>query len=470
MNPDDESNMMTFGHNDVIMPKDVNMAHDYVSKRSTSQSRYADMEVEVVIDHFYVFDNVAVFPAKIAIEYFPKFRQKIYNTGYDIVPKLDDVDHNHRIMFAAVTSDRLITPITFDNLQLFGCAIFNLQTQTIEYLKVDIKPLTIKTRLLDVVTHNIQGDIFLNMQINNPNFDIDAVYFVKYGFVEPKIINGVIRLKYVKRPPKQLTLMQIRSVASSMKPANLIILNIFIPKVVATTLSKCIKEINEASGNLSILKYLENGTALIGLNSDNIKSGDEGSVQLPDKYSPFVFHTHPDHITREFKAFISWPSGQDMMVVALSYLQFRDQLVHFVVSPEGLWTIHVTPEFQKLLIQLRTKNSLSCSRGILNAIHAVFTQFETPRSAVEIEAIDRYNIGSQYLTTTKNYLLSNLFNDVPQLNQDCEADVSQDARLFNVSLIKWKRFSETEELGVYLSFDYVTDITGGLSPFFFPFN
>lgn len=424
------------------------------------------MEVEVVVDHFYVFDNIAVFPAKIAIEHFPNFRQKIYNTGYN----LDHTDH--RIIFAAVTSDHLITSITFDDLQLFGCAVFSLETQTIDYFKVEIsnKPLAIKTRLLDVITHNIQDDIFLNMQIDNPNFDIDAVYFVKYGFIEPKIINGVIRLKYVKRPAKQLTLMQIRSIASSIKPTNLIVLNIFIPKVVATTLSKCLKEINEASGNLSIVKYMENSIALMGLNSDNIKSGAEGSVDLPDKYSPFVFHTHPDHITREFKAFISWPSGQDMMVVALSYLQFRDQLVHFVVSPEGLWTIHVTPEFQTLLVQLRARNSLDCSQGILGAIHKVFTWLETPRSALEIEAIDRYNVGSEYLMTTKNYLLSNLFNDVPQLNEDCKADVSRDARLFNVSLIKWKRFSETKEEGVHLTFDYITDIPGGLSPFFFPFN
>jgi hypothetical protein len=242
----------------------------------------------------------------------------------------------------------------------------------------------------------------------------------------------------------------------------------FIPKVVATTLSKCLKEINEASGNLSIVKYVE-GVAVIGLNSDNIKSGTEGAVELPDKYSPFVFHTHPDHITREFKAFISWPSGQDMMVVVLSYLQFRDQLVHFVPSPEGLWSIHVTPEFQKLLIALRTKNSYPCSQSILNAIHKVFTQFETPRLASQIEAIDRYNIGNQYLSTTKNYKLSNLFADVPELNQDCKTDVSEDAQLFNVSLIKWKRFSETADEGVQLTFDYVSDIPGGLSPFFFPF-
>jgi hypothetical protein len=419
------------------------------------------MEVEVVIDHFYVFDNVAVFPVKSAIDYFPNLRQKLINIKYDF-------SHNHRIIFAAVTSDHLITSSTFDNLHLFGIAIFNLQTKAIDYFKVENDLQIIKTRLLDVVTHNIQGDIFMDIYTNNPNFDVDVTYFVKYGFIEPKLINKTIRLKYVPRPPTKLTLMQIRAAVSSLK-ANVLIINMFIPRVVATTLSRCITEINEAAGNLSIVKYIDAGVALIGLNSDNIRSGDEGSVGLPEKYSPFVFHTHPDHITREFKAFISWPSGQDMMVVALSYMQYRDQLVHFVVSPEGLWSIHITPEFQKLLISLRSKNSYPCSQSICDAIYKVFTQFETPRSALQIEAIDRYNIESQYLSATKNYKLSNLFVDVPEIVQDCKTVVSEDAQLFNVSLIKWKRFSETADEGVYLTFDYISDIAGGLSPFFFPF-
>ena len=419
------------------------------------------MEVEVTLDHFYVFDNVAVFPVQTVLTHFPKFYQKLLNVNYDI-------SHNHRIIFAAVTSDNLITPANFDELRLFGCAVFNLRTKSIDYFIVENDSTVIKTRILDVITHNIQGDIFIDLVTNNPNFDVDANYLVKYGFIEPRLVNTIVKLKYVKHPPTKLTLMQIRAVIASLK-ANVMVLNIFIPRVVAITLSKCIKEINEASGTLSIVKYLEGSVALIGLNSDNIQSGDEGSVPPPVKYSPLVFHTHPDHITREFKAFISWPSGHDMMIVALSFLQFRDQLAHFVASPEGLWSIHLTPEFQSLLIHLRSNNAFECSQGILDAIHKVFTNFENPRSVEVIDPIDRYNIGGQYLMTIKNYKLSNLFRDVPSLQENCQTEVKQDAQLYNVSLIKWKKFSETVDEGVYLSFDYVIDIPGGLSPFFFPF-
>ena len=200
------------------------------------------MEVEVDINHFYVFNNVVVFPVKEAINYFPNFQKKILNSGYDI-------SHNHRIIFAAVTSNQLITPETFDNLQLFGCAIFNLETKSIDYFKVENDSKIVKTRILDIITNNIHDDIFMDMVIKNPNFDVDATYFVKYGFIEPKLINNIIRLKYVKRPSTKLTLLQIKAAVTSLK-TNVSILNMFIPKVVAVTLSNCLKEINEASGNL----------------------------------------------------------------------------------------------------------------------------------------------------------------------------------------------------------------------------
>ncbi len=419
------------------------------------------MEVEVAVtDHFYVFDNVAVFPTRPTLQNFPNFQQKILNAGYNI----NQVDG---LVFAAVTSNHLITEAVFDDLKLFGCAVLNLKSQAIDFFRVENESRFIKSRILDIISNTISDDIYLDLYTNNPNFDIDANYFVKYGFIEPKLVKGAIRLKYSKRPSTKLTLMQIRVAVASLK-SDVVVIHIFLPKVVAITLSKCIKEINEAAGNLSILKYNDSGVAIMGLNSDNITSGDEGSVGLPEQYSPFVFHTHPDHITREYKAFISWPSGQDMMVVVLSFFQFRNQLAHFVPSPEGIWIIHVTPEFQKLLIKLRTKNSYTCAHGILGAIHQIFTQFEDPRSAELVEAINRYNIGGQYLAATKKYKLSNLMSDVPELNDDCQHEIYEDAQLFNVSLIKWKHFTESAEEGVYLTFDYVSDILGGLPPIIFP--
>lgn len=418
------------------------------------------MEVEADDNHFDVFDNVAIFSSKTALLSFPNFILKVKNSGYEIT-------NDQHLIFAAVISDNLITPEIFDTLHLFGCAILNTNSKAVVHFKVENNSASVQTRLLDVIAYILKNEFFMDMYTNNPNFDVDANFFVKYGFIEPILINETIRLRYVKRPPTKLTLSQIRLAVASLK-SGVLLIDIFIPKVVATTLSKFIKETNEASGNLTIVKYLDGGVALIGLNSNNISIGNEDSVSLPETYSPFVFHTHPDHITRKFNAFLSWPSGQDMMVVALSFFQFRDQLAHFVISPEGLWSIHITSEFQKLLINLRDTNSYECSKSILNAINTVFTKFEVPRSATEIDAIDRYTIRGQYLSTTKNYKLSSLFADVPDLKQACGIDIAVDIQLYNVFLIKWKRFSESPDEGVHLTFDYILDTPGGLTSFLFP--
>ncbi len=126
---------------------------------------------------------------------------------------------------------------------------------------------------------------------------------------------------------------------------NLYTIKVCIPRVVAETLSKCVKYINEAAGVLSLVKYNENGVGIWVL----ITEGGLDAVSIPSQRAPFVFHSHPDKVTREYGAFISWPSGQDMMVVASQYLADMDQLVHFVIGPEGIWVIHLTPGFQTIL-------------------------------------------------------------------------------------------------------------------------
>jgi hypothetical protein len=411
---------------------------------------------------FYVFDNIAVFPIKMVDDYFPKFRIRVGNSGYDI-------NHNNRIAFAAVVSNHLISSENFDNLQLFGVAIYNIQTLTIDHFVVENDSLIVKNRLLDVITHNIK-DVYIDIDAQRT----DIEFLIKRGFIEPKLrttcdpkCKSRINMRYVPRPSTKLTLMQVKAIQTSLR-YDVLKLQVFIPKIVATTLSRLISEVNEAAGNLSIVKYLEGGAALIGLSSENINMGTVGAVHIPEAYSPLVFHTHPDHVTREFKAFISWPSGQDMMTIAMSYLQFRNQLAHFVVSPEGLWVVHLTPEFQKLLVSLRTSNAYECSQAIMNAIFHVFTTFESPRLAANVEALDRHYTSLQYLETTKTYKLSNLVADVPSLGDSCKKEVSADSQLFDVDLIKWKRFSNPEE-GVLLIFEYISDIPGGLSPFFFAF-
>jgi hypothetical protein len=421
------------------------------------------MEVEDTLDHFHVVDNVAIFPLYLTIK-LPNFSKLLRESGYDV-----DVTNTHIIAFAAVNSTSLITFERFDMLYPFGMAIFDKSASCITHLSADDDSMAVTGRILDSVSHSIKGDMYLEIRTNNPNFDVHANFFVKYGFLEPTISeNKTIRMKYTSRPSTKQTLAQIRSLVASLK-TNVSKLKVFIPLVVADTLSKYLSEINEAAGNLEIARYMQDEVAVLGLDSDNIINGSEGDVTLPEKYSPFVFHTHPDHINRKTKSFLSWPSGQDMMLVAYSYIEKKDQLMHLVPSHDGIWVIHVTTEFQKLLVLLRANNLRRCAEGILTAIRDVFVGFETPRQADVVAAIDRHTIAARYLALTKTYTLTRLVKDVPSLQEACvNFTVAEDAQLYNVSLIKWKRFSETYEKGVHLTFDYNVDHDGRLPPYFIP--
>jgi hypothetical protein len=222
------------------------------------------MEVEDTLDHFHVVDNVAIFPLYLTIK-LPNFSKLLRESGYDV-----DVTNTHIIAFAAVNSTSLITFERFDMLYPFGMAIFDKSASCITHLSADDDSMAVTGRILDSVSHSIKGDMYLEIRTNNPNFDVHANFFVKYGFLEPTISeNKTIRMKYTSRPSTKQTLAQIRSLVASLK-TNVSKLKVFIPLVVADTLSKYLSEINEAAGNLEIARYMQDEVAVLGLDSDTV--------------------------------------------------------------------------------------------------------------------------------------------------------------------------------------------------------
>lgn len=402
---------------------------------------------------FYVYDNIAVFQTR-QVKDFPRFSQYL-------AADIGSLETN-RVLFVAVSSQHYITRETFDTCSFFGFGIVDADTHLLESISTNYKP--VKVRILDVSTHFFP-ELQIKLYIDNANFDVDVVFLVNYGFEKPALIDKFIILKYVSRVTPESTLARIQDIVSSMR-RDLYTIKVMIPKVVAETLSKCVKYVNEAAGVLSLVKYNEEGVAILGLNSENIFEGGLDSVAIPEQRAPFVFHSHPDKITREYNAFISWPSGQDMRVVAQQYLLDRDQLAHFVIGPEGIWVIHLTPGFQRILQELKTTGNLDCGDAILEAIYQTFTKFDYARD-ISTDPIERHKVSDDYMSAVKNYRISNLFNDVPTAKQICQPQLSEDVRLFDVNLLKWKMFDN--KLGVTLAFSYILDMRGGLSFFILPY-
>lgn len=430
-------------------------------------------DVEILVNHFYVFDNIAAFPMSTGRDVFPVFMKRVA-----AIPVAVSADS---IAFVAVTSQYLITASTFDTLPIFGLLVINARTKVIEHFHAE--DIVTQTRLLDTVLHKFISTIRVNIEITpkTSTQDADLAFLLKYGFANPQRYGSgnTLQLSYKRKYQRKFVFMQILSItAATQTDSHVCTLNLFIPLVVATTLSKCVRFMTESAGNLSIVKYGDmNGSAvaLVGLSSDNIVEGGESSANLPDAYSPLVFHSHPDKVTREYKAFISWPSGQDMMSVALSYLQYRNQLLHIVAAPEGAWVITLAYSFQRILAYLRRPDKNKCAVALLESIYDVFTRFEQGRLSDLVEPIQRNEIRKKYTEAVRTYTLTRLFKEFPELGKQCKALSIEDSSLFNTFLIKWDEFGRTPdaiyfgEKGVILNIKYFYDPEGGSSSFIFPF-
>ena len=114
---------------------------------------------------------------------------------------------------------------------------------------------------------------------------------------------------------------------------------------------------------------------------------------MPSKYN---FHTHPLQANFEYNAFVSWPSGFDFRYVLTNY----DILyTHFVFSSDGVYTMHITPQFRKFLHIFFNNSSIRdvISENIFNR----FTQIEVERTRADQRLFDVINM-SDLKTIKKN--------------------------------------------------------------------
>jgi hypothetical protein len=417
-----------------------------------SESYYSD---------FFVYDNVAVFPASVADSY-PQWTMLIKRLPTTYVGNVAD-----KVIVSCVASKQLITKDSFDSIfAVLGYAVLDLTTKNLDFISAhDAKW---KLTILNTIVTKIEPKLTVTLPIGSVDFDDSVNYFAKYGFVHPRYDeNNAIVMTYRERISTKTTIDAVTEILTTLK-SNVHVLMVFMSKTVAQVLSKCVKFPNEVSGNLSITKYTDSGAAILGVNTDNIFMGGPGQVETPQISRPFAFHSHPDAIIKDFNAFIAWPSGGDMAVVVSEYLRDRDQLGHFVASPEGLWVIKITPEFQNILKPLKSVSPSACTNELLAAIANVYGNYEHDRYT-NIDPLQRHNAGQTYISKVKTYKVSNLINDLPDLARSCNILLSHDATLFNVDYIKWKQFDDAAQ-GVMMTFAYIPDPSGGLPVHIEPYD
>ena len=250
-------------------------------------------------------------------------------------------------------------------------------------------------------------------------------------------------------------------------------LKVDFPKTLADTFMSYLTEPKEVGGKICISRYYRDSegadVAVLGFNTDELVSGKDGSFAVdipPDKVSPFSFHTHPDVCYTSFGCFMGWPSGPDIGFVVHNYLQNRDILAHFVVSSEGIWVIHLRPQFQKLLYDLKNHvpgpethylTTQNCQVKLVEFVNKSFVFLEGQRKYELIRPTERSQARKKFIETSQKLKISDYTGT--EVEAACAPFVKEDVLFFDIFLIKWNVFESNK---VVMSFSYTLDPAGGL--------
>jgi hypothetical protein len=366
---------------------------------------------------------------------------------------------------------------TFDSLTRYigDIAIWDSTSRSLHYVDV-IGDLPTKRHLLDVLRAKMTDDSFsITINIKEPHLRTIVGELVDYGFGDPKLSasGDILTLKYFRRIERDETIARVDALISELRDDVHTIKMIF-PRALASTLSAYVRHHREMGGALSIGEYDDAGRAILSLNSENVVEGDVHSVTKPRAFLTLVqFHTHPEHPERSMpgqERYLSWPSGSDVAHAIPMFLSQFDKIVEFVAAAEGIWFIHMTIDFQRLLLDLRGRPWVANCRGPLyEAVKEIYeiTKLGTHIPHLSRLSVDAYTERVNYITFSHLFLSSNKSLLNPLIARCAKFDRVHDFQLFHIGLIPWSAFRGG---AVPITFTYILDVDGGQTAYIEPFS
>lgn len=402
--------------------------------------------------YFFSSENIAIISSK-ALKHYPQIESYV----------VTHIKPVKSVLFFAV-NESFVTKNTFNNSTPVGFANVSMESDRVRVAPLLATDNDVKRRLLEYITNFFTIPIMVEVNLNNQDWLNDVAFFSNLGFGDPtpNPNNNRIDMKLVPSSNYMDTLNMVMSIAQS--APFLCKLKAFFPKTLASTLASYLTEPNEVGGKICITRYAhdsEGDVAVLGFNTSELVPGNKDSFTVnipPDKVAPFSFHTHPDICYTSYGCFLGWPSGPDIAFMVGNYLQNRDILAHFVISSEGIWVIHLRPQFQRLLYELKNQYSThQCQEKLIEFIKRSFIFLEGQRRYEMIPPASRAETRRKFIDISKNLRISDYRGtDVEPV---CSPFVHEDAPLFDIDLIKWKTFKSNK---VIMTFSYIVDPVGGL--------
>jgi hypothetical protein len=402
--------------------------------------------------YFFSCENIVIISSK-ALKHYPQIES--YALTY-----LNPVKS---ILFFVV-KEAFVTKYTFDSSTPIGFA--NIVTDSSEARVTSLLAVddNVKKQLLEYIINFFTIPIIIEISINTQDWLNEVNFLSTLGFGDPipnPSNNRIIDMKMVARSDHIDTLNKVMSIAQA--APFLCKMKVFFPKTLANTLVLYLSDPAEVGGKICITRYTQDAEniAVLGFNTSEVVPGNLNSFTVnipPDKVAPFSFHTHPDVCYTNLGCFLGWPSGNDIAFVVGNYLENRDILAHFVVSSEGIWVIHLRPQFQRLLYDLKNNySSQICQNKLVDFIRKSFVFLEGQRRYEIISPKDRAETRNKFIEVSKKLKISDYKGTDVELA--CSPFVNEDALLFDINLIKWKMFDSNK---VIMSFSYIVDPIGGL--------
>lgn len=404
--------------------------------------------------YFFSCENIAIISAK-ALKHYPQIESYVFT---HIKPTKSVLFFAMKEPFVTKSTFNSSTPIGFANVIIES----NNQVRVVPLLAINNG---VKRRLLEYIINLFTVPIVIEVSIDQ-EWSNDVIFFSNLGFGDPMPSpnnNRNIDMKLVPIPNYVDTFNKIMSIAQT--APFLCKLKVFFPKTLANTLVSYLSESSEVGGKICITRYTQDSegedVAVLGFNTSELVPGDKKNFAVtipPDKVSPFSFHTHPDICYTTLGCFLGWPSGPDIAFMVINYLRNKDVLAHFVISSEGIWLIHLRPQFQRLLYELKNKYSTQqCQQKLSEFIERSFIFLEGQRKYEMISPADRVETRRKFINISKNLKISDYKGT--EVESVCSQFVHEDALLFDIDLIKWKTFDSNK---VMMSFSYIADPVGGL--------
>lgn len=229
---------------------------------------------------------------------------------------------------------------------------------------------------------------------------------------------------------------------------------VVIPEKVTSVLKQYLNKQTEVAGNFVIRSYVLERTdtgdyepvAYLGFPTNTLTGGETEAVQAPT--GNFNFHTHPYHCYTKYNCTLGWPSDQDM--ASIPWHRDMGNIIHFVVTIEGIYSIQFTPEFGLYIDSMKKKDYINydtCRGQFYNAVLKFFQPFNDVRQFPK--HVDPHTILLQYLDRVNSISVKEVIK-ATAVSSECHWLVPEtDFTLYSVTYLSWSDISQDGGFSVY---------------------